>query len=1052
MSLVRDHDHLSEILDIPFTDAQMAAITAPLDGPSAIVAGAGSGKTTVMAARVVWLVGHLGVRPERVLGLTFTTKAAGELGQRIRASLALLGVDPAALEWGDPTASTYHAFAGQLIAEHGLRLAIEPDLRLVADASAFQRFARAVETYPGSLHHVTTHVPYLVRELPRLDGELSEHLCTAERLRAFDAEVLAATEQSTAKVCAKIAKTARKRTEYSLLVDAYRAAKRADGVMDFSDQMAAGAMLARHPEVRASLRERYDVVLLDEYQDTSVAQRDLLVDLFAGLPVTAVGDPAQSIYSFRGAASGNLESFLSDFCVDDQQGRRYALSQTRRCRPEIIDVANMVAAPFYATSSVVSPLSSAREPGGRVEAALHATVADEIAWVVQQVRTVHERGVAWKDVAILVRQAAENGEIVKALREAGVPFEIVGLQGLLGQPEVMDVLSVLEVVDDATANPAALRLLTGPRFAIGARDLALLGRRAVRLARTWTEEESEPSLESELARAVEGTDPTDVVSLADALEDLGDDLPYSPEARARFTELAGLLATLRAYASEPLLDLARRAVRAIGLDIELDVQGGVAGDNLVLFLDAVAAYSETDRYASLSGLVAYLRAEEAYNSGMEVSTPTEADSVKLLTVHKSKGLEWHTVFVPFLADTVFPSAKGRPNWLTNALALPSPLRGDRDSLPWFPSPDSWAQVDLDELDKAHRDDGKQHAAMEELRLAYVAFTRAADDLVVSGHHWGRTQLAPRGPSPFLRQVREWLAERDHEPLVWAEEPEAGASNPLIDAAERSPWPAALPSMEGRRALAERVQVHLAGAAETVDPIEHAELDALAEDIELLLAEAEDAAQDHRTVPLPDTVSATSVLALAGDAEEFARGLARPMPRRPSLAARFGTRFHAWIEARYQQPVLIDPTDLPGRGDSGIDSDAEFDRIVQLFEAGPYADRTPVAIEAPFSIVLAGQQVIGRIDAVFATDDGGFEVVDWKTNARATADPLQLAVYRLAWAELRGIDPVSVVGAFHYVRLGETVRFVDLPGREELEQLLTGEGQDDSTPAARAGSA
>jgi DNA helicase-2/ATP-dependent DNA helicase PcrA len=175
--------------------------------------------------------------------------------------------------------------------------------------------------------------------------------------------------------------------------------------------------------------------------------------------------------------------------------------------------------------------------------------------------------------------------------------------------------------------------------------------------------------------------------------------------------------------------------------------------------------------------------------------------------------------------------------------------------------------------------------------------------------------------------------------------------------------------------------------------------------------------------------------LAANEQKFARELARPMPRQPSAAARLGTRFHDWVEAHYgQQQVLLDPTDLPGRGDVDLASDVDLDDVIERFRSGPFADRIPYAIEAPFSLVLDGQQVIGRIDAVFRDGDH-WEVVDWKTNRSADADPLQLAIYRLAWAELMGVDLAGVSGSFYYVRLGEVQSFSDLPGRAELEARL-----------------
>ena len=160
-----------------------------------------------------------------------------------------------------------------------------------------------------------------------------------------------------------------------------------------------------------------------------------------------------------------------------------------------------------------------------------------------------------------------------------------------------------------------------------------------------------------------------------------------------------------------------------------------------------------------------------------------------------------------------------------------------------------------------------------------------------------------------------------------------------------------------------------------------------------------------------------------------------MPRPPSRAARFGTVFHAWVEARFGQQPLLDPDDLPGRYDTGIDDDADLDAVIAAFEQGPFADRVPHAVEASFALVLAGQVVRGRIDAVYDEPDGGFLLVDWKTNRHEDADPLQLALYRVAWAELRGVPLEQVRAAFHYVRTGRTVEPADLPDRQALEAML-----------------
>jgi DNA helicase-2/ATP-dependent DNA helicase PcrA len=241
----------------------------------------------------------------------------------------------------------------------------------------------------------------------------------------------------------------------------------------------------------------------------------------------------------------------------------------------------------------------------------------------------------------------------------------------------------------------------------------------------------------------------------------------------------------------------------------------------------------------------------------------------------------------------------------------------------------------------------------------------------------------------------------------------------------------------RREAAEAVRREL--AAPTDEPeLDLRELSVVSEwdaELERLLAEARAEEAGEVVVPLPSSLSATSLLRLREDAEAFARDLARPMPRPPAPAARFGTRFHAWVEARFGQQQLLAPDELSGRGDAEIEDEADLKELIATFEAGPFADRAPHAVEAPFALVLDGQVVRGRIDAVYAEPDGRWLVVDWKTNREQTADPLQLGIYRLAWAELVGVPVDRVDAAFHYVRSGETVRPDDLADREEIAQIL-----------------
>ncbi|WP_337191879.1 ATP-dependent DNA helicase [Nocardioides flavescens] len=1053
------------------SDQQWAAISAPLT-PAVVIAGAGSGKTTLMAARVVHLVLTGQVRPDQVLGLTFTTKAASELRSRIRTALLDAGaLDAVPVRPGEdgvdgndtddvlePTVLTYNAYAAGLLTDHGLRIGHEPDTRVITDAARYQLGARVVDRYDGVVALLSDHPETVIQNLLALDSAMSEHLVTPDDVRAFDARaragfVAAREEEAAGKArktylgeIDKALSAVDRRGELLGLVAAYRRLKADLGLMDFSDQIELGARLAREePEVGALERDKFAVVLLDEYQDTSVAQAVMLSRLFGGgHAVTAVGDPNQAIYGWRGASVSNILNFADTFPARDADGGRagvptYPLTVNRRSDRRILEVANRLARPLYEEHASVAELQAA--PGaapGRVTTTVFETHREELAALVRGVHTSHEAGDAWSDIGVLVRDNAHAAEVFDALTHAGVPVEIVGLSGLLRLPEVAEIVAVLHLMHDVTANAALLSLLAGPRWSVGPRDLRLLSRRAEELAGARGRSAEPADLDAHLVQIADGVDPAEITCLDDALVDPGEgpDHAYSPEARERFALLAGELRMLRSHVGEPLLDVVRRIIDTTGVDVELASAVSPAAaarrDNLDLFVKAVADFQAVDGDVSLAALLAYLTAEDDQGNGLDIATPTAADSVKLLTVHRSKGLEWATVFLVGVCETRFPSNRSRTLWTTSPATLPAPLRGDAVDLPQL---DGYDKAALDAYRAATRD----HDALEELRLGYVAFTRAAHALSVTSYCW-TPRTTPYGPSPYQQVVRDLLAEWGEPAPAWLDKPVKGTPNPYDDEDPSRPWPTPYGEEAARRlAAAELVGSVDPGAEDSeLDVIEAARAAEWDDEVERLLTEARADRSPHVEVVLPSSLSATALVRLREDPDAFARELARPMPRPPSRAARFGTLFHAWVEARFDQQPLLDPDDLPGRSDHGIDDDADLDAVVSAFEAGPFADRVPLAVEAPFALVLAGQVVRGRIDAVYdePTADGpGFLLVDWKTSRSADADPLQLALYRVAWAELRGVPLERVRAAFHYVRTGRTVE-PELPDRQALETLLS----------------
>ncbi|KQX58752.1 MULTISPECIES: ATP-dependent DNA helicase [unclassified Streptomyces] len=1162
---ITDPEQLKQLLGIPFTPEQTACITAPL-APHVVVAGAGSGKTTVMAARVVWLVGTGQVAPEQVLGLTFTNKAAGELAERVRTALVRAGVtDPDVIDpdepAGEPRISTYHAFAGQLLTDHGLRIGLEPTSRLLADATRYQLAARVLREAPGPYPALTRSFPTLVTDLLALDAELAEHLVAPETLRAYDSgllDALADARLSNAEL-RKIPEAAAARRELLDLVVRYRAAKRSRDLLDFGDQIARSAELATtRPEVGEILRQEFRVVLLDEYQDTSVAQRLLLSGLFGrsadgpatGHAVTAVGDPCQAIYGWRGASVANLDDFPEHFPhADGSPAARYSLSENRRSGGRLLDLANRLATPLRAMHAGVEALRPApgAEEDGSVRIALLPTHAEEIDWLADSlahlVRTGREPG----EIAVLCRTATDFPALHAALVARDVPVEVVGLSGLLHLPEIADLVAVCEVLQDPGANAALVRLLTGPRWRIGPRDLALLGRRARLLVHRGGDA---PDPEQRLAAAVEGVDPAEVVSLADALDtflDSGgaadDGLAFSAEARVRFARLAAELRSLRGSLADPLMDVLHRVLSATGLEVELSASPHALAarrrETLGHFLDIAAGFASLDGEASLLAFLGFLRTAVQYEKGLDNALPGGENTVKVLTAHKSKGLEWDVVAVPGLVTGQFPSARARESWTSQPQVLPHALRGDAPTLPRI---DTWEAKSL----SAFKNDMKDHQHTEELRLGYVTFTRPRSLLLGSAHWWGPSQKKPRGPSDFLQALYEHCAAGHGDIEEWAAEPAPDAKNPTLaeDDADRA-WPLPLDAdaLAFRRRAAEEVKAALwslgtapgpegahaePGNRETghsraphpahphpadphptdphpedpwpeeeeplwdeealpedthadavpaprdpapreaprdpapADPapgdpgIPHPEphggltpedartVASWDRDLTALTTELRRARATTRDVLLPAYLSASQVLRLAADPDGFAQELARPMPQAPQPAARRGTRFHAWVESRFEELPLpfLGPEELPGgedfAGEPEILDERDLDELKEAFARTPYAHRTPYRVEVPVHLSLGGRVVRGRIDAVYRDpDSGAYEIVDWKTSRHRTADPLQLALYRLAWAEQHGLPPEEVAAAFVYVRTGEVARPARLPGRTELEALLLG---------------
>ncbi|HTU72316.1 MAG TPA: ATP-dependent DNA helicase [Trebonia sp.] len=1129
-------EQLARLLRLPEpTREQAAVISAPL-GPMAVIAGAGSGKSETMAARVVWLIANRLVRPDRVLGLTFTRRAAAELADRVRSRMDRLrraglagggtgegpapdrgadepAPDDAAGAWaGDPVIGTYHAYAGRLVSDHALREGIEPSLRLITPAPAWQLAASIVAAYDGPMDQIGWTPQTVTNAVQQLSGDLAEHLRSPADIvkvgQWLDGRYAAMAKKTAA--ARRVMETQRAREQLLPMVRRYRAAKQAREVLDHGDQIALAARIAtRHPQVGTIERSRYQVVLLDEYQDTSHAQLVLLLSLFGGgHPVTAVGDPSQSIYGWRGASAGNLLRFAEDFRQrNGDESPVRALSVSFRNSGQVLDVAAVLQSPLRAEAPGVPLLIPAPEASARgtVTCALLPTVTGEADWVAARTAALlalppgcapdgkpwpdgRSAGVRPSDIAILCRKRSQFEALRQSLGAAGIPCEVVGLGGLLGLPEVQDVVATLRVMHDATASDSLARILTGPRWRIGPRDLITLGSRARELA-TGLQDlgpaaeppapgeppaagETQAPVESALAVQAGDAGPawtdalTEVVtdltseggSLVEALDDLGQPDGYSAAGYARLIALAAELRRLRQYVSRPLPDLIAEIERTLSLDIEVAARPGsdpgTARADLDKFTDVAATFAGEQSEATLGAFLAYLTAAQQEEFGLETGRVGEADTVKLLTVHAAKGLQWPAVFMPGLAagekSQVFPARpRTSTRWTDNSRLLPFSLRGDAADLPQLDG------LDSDSLNAFTAACTARDVA-EERRLAYVAATRAAFWLGCSGYWWGDGTV-PLGPSVFLDEVRQACEAGAGAVGEWAGQPAGDAANPLLATVEEADWPAtpagrAYEEISSAGRLVRKAMRTGAGAGDSSAPpvaspapLTAAEADLVAAwdlDAGLLLAERErrrERGEGPVPVLLPSRLSVSALVTLARDPGELARQVRRPMPQPPARQARRGTEFHQWLEERFGQQRLIGDDDLFADPDSP--PDVALGRLRERFEAGEWGKRWPREVEVPFDTVIGDRQVRGRIDAVFADRDGTYDVVDWKTGqpprtqAGRNAVAVQLAAYRLAWSALAGVPIGQVRAAFYYVRHDLTVRPADLLDEAGLKALI-----------------
>ena len=700
--------------------AQAAAVTQG-DGPLLIVAGAGTGKTTVVAQRIAWLIEQKKLKTDQVLALTFTDKAAGEMEERVDKLLPYGYLDL----W----ISTFHAFAERILKLHALDIGLPTDFKLINQTASWLLIKKNIEKfaldYYKPLGHPTKFIHALIQHFSRCKDEEvypADYLKYAAELK-FDLDNMESSggQARRKKTPSRSAADFADKEEMLPLAEVARLNEIADAYhvyqqilldnnsLDFGDLINYTLKLFKtRPQILKKYQQQFQYILVDEFQDTNWAQYELIKLLAKPKNnITVVGDDDQSIYKFRGASVSNILNFKKDF----PQAREVFLQTNYRSRQNILDLAykfiqlnnpDRLEVKLGEKNKLSKKLQAANQGKGIIKWEFADNLEAEVDYVIDNIIKLKEKdkAVDWNDFAILVRANDSANDFISALERRQVPYQFLAARGLYQKPVIRDIVNYLRLLDDYRESPALYRVLSMPIFAISQYQISNLlywaGRKSWSLFEILRNISAIKSVDANTVRQV-----NKLTAWIDRHAELAKTKSVW-EVIMNFLTDSGYLHYLKGLPPQTAKDTFNQLNQFAKQVVEFEKS---FVDNKVS--DWLAEFE--------------LQLEAGEAGSLQWDIEEGPDSVKLMTMHAAKGLEFEYVFIPNLVDKRFPTIRrGEPIELPEALI--------KDILP----------------------EGDEHL-QEERRLFYVAITRAQAGVFFTGaQDYGGARR--KKPSQFIYEL------------------------------------------------------------------------------------------------------------------------------------------------------------------------------------------------------------------------------------------------------------------------------------------------------------